>query len=171
MSAHPRIALTVCALGCGPEPITADTLDKDWTDTIGWPAGDIDQTESQVITDPTGISGDMGATLYGGECVVIWSVAGDRTTCADCTFAFDVDLEVLEDRCGLAGPVSVTMSLNRGAVYIEYTRLAEYVRTGNTITFDSLDDSYGAPAPEPYYDYDYYSSTNTYYGTLRLLGG
>lgn len=171
MSARLRTALIIFAIGCGPEPITADTLDKDWTEAIGWPSGDTDQTGTALITDPTGISGDMGATLYGGECVVIWSVAGDRTTCDDCTFAFDVDLEVLEDRCGVAGPVSVTMSLNGGAVYIEYTRLAEYLRTGNTITFDSLEEDYGAPAPEPYYDYYYYYSTNTYYGTLRLLGG
>ncbi|MBO86212.1 MAG: hypothetical protein CL927_12710 [Deltaproteobacteria bacterium] len=165
----PSLALLI--LGCEPDPITADTLDKDWVDAIGWPEEASDAAPTAIITDPGAISGELSALLYGSECAVTWSVDGERTTCRDCEFAFDVLLDVVADPCGAGSAVAVTLSLGSGSVYVNDYRLASYDRIGNTITFNSLEDSGDTPEPYyyGYYDDYYYSSPNDYYGRLTLL--
>jgi hypothetical protein len=161
------LLLTIVFFGCGTAPITADTLDKDWVDAIGWPADETGEEGTTIITDPTGIRGELTADLSSAGCLVTWAIDGERTTCRDCEFAFDAALSVLEDTCGISSAANVLLTLNAGAVYVEYNRLAAYERIGNTITFDSLAESTGTPEPYYYGYYEYYYSFS-YYGTLVL---
>ena len=161
--------LALLFLGCASEPITAEVLDPGWKRDVGWPANDAGSDGTPpTITDPSGAVGALTASLSDRDCIVAWSLEGNRTSCRDCAFAFDIELEVVEDTCGMGASLSGTLELGNGAVYISYARLATYERVGNTITFDSREDD--ADEPEPYYDDDYYSPYSIeYYGTLTLL--
>jgi len=154
--------------GCQTEPITADTLDAAWRESIGWPELDPDASVSAFIDNPGAIAGELSVLTGGGSCLVTWSMRGDSTDCRDCEYGFSVDLEVVEDTCGMGSPIGITFSMNRGYVYADYHRLATYVRTGNTILFDSRYDDVGE-MEDPYYGDYYYGYTNDYYGSATLL--
>ena len=172
MSARLAMLLALVFAGCASEPITAELLDPGWKNDVGWPADTMEEGTATLITDPSGTVGALTATLYDGDCIVAWSLVGDRTTCRDCEFAFDVEMEVVEDTCGMGTSFRGTLEVGNGAIYISYSRLASYERVGNTLTFDSREDDSDVPEPyyDPYYYGDYYSPYSIdYYGTLTLL--
>jgi hypothetical protein len=157
-------------VGCGNEPITADLLDPDWKNDAGWPVASTGDTTPSTITDPSGTVGELTASLSDDDCIVTWSVDGDRTSCSDCEFAFDILMEVVEDTCGMGSTFRGTLEIGHGAVYFLDTRLASYERIGNAIVFDSREDGSDSTEPYDYYDDYYYGpSSVAYYGTLNLL--
>jgi hypothetical protein len=168
MRARTALAIVLTTTGCQTEPITADTLDAAWRESIGWPEVDPDASVSTIIDNPGAITGELSTLAGGGSCLVTWSMTGESIDCRDCEYGFSVDLEVVEDTCGLGAAVGITFSMNRGYVYANYNRLASYIRTGNNIIFDSRTDS--MDDPDVPYDYDYYYGyTYDYYGSATLL--
>ena len=142
MSSRLLPILGLLFMGCDREPITADQLDPSWKNDVGWPAESMGDATTPTITDPSGTAGEITASLYDGDCMVTWSLEGDRTSCRDCEFAFDIDMVVTEDTCGMGANFSGTLELGNGAVYISYARLSSYERVGNTIVFDSREEKH-----------------------------
>ena len=161
---HPRQwAAPFLWMGCAGSPITADTLDPDWKREVGWPEATEEATSTAIVTDPTAITGELGIEFYGGECMVRWTLDGERTTCDDCVFAFETAFDLVEDTCGGTSSLTATVSLNRSYLYVNYSRIAPYEQVGNTISFDTRSGSGGSTG---YYD-DYYAFE--YYGQFQLL--
>lgn len=169
MLSAPRTIILVALTGCGVAPITADTLDNGWKEQIGWPEAAAEGTEPVIITDPGAISGEYSSTLYGGECVVTWSMQGERSDCSGCDFAFYVEMQPIEDDCGAGYTTRGTFMLSRGYVYFDYRRLTPYDLSGNTLTWDSRADDTGDDEPYGYYEYYYDYYGNDYYGLATFL--
>jgi hypothetical protein len=158
---------TVATSGCGIDPITADTLDANWKEAYGWPEYDPNATTT-IVTDPSAIAGEFSMDYY-GECTTTWEMAGTRSDCRSCDYAFSVELNVTDDSCGWGGRMSGTFMVNYGYAYFNYTRLGYVNVSGNTLSWDGREDS---PYPDyygEYYYYDYYGGGLAYYGTATLL--
>lgn len=162
------VSIVLTLGGCVEDAPSADGLDAGWKEDIGWPEADPNAAASVQVTDPGRMAGTFTIELYGGECRTTWTMDGTRTDCRDCDYAFQVELDPVDDGCGY-GRWDAQMQVANGFIYLNYNRMASVEVIGNVLTWDSRDgddEPYGYDGYYGEYYYGYYSTV--YYGTGTL---
>jgi len=164
------LALPACLAPWGGPP--SDDLDKSWKEDIAAnhiPSGEGTDFTGVPVEDPTGIEGTYSILTDGGDCLVRYDLDGVRADCSSCDYAFEVELDVSLDNCGMGDDDNWTtrFEFRRDRLYVNERYVASFTVDGAWV-------EWSGSGYTGYYDYYYYYyggdyGSTTYYGSALLL--
>jgi len=163
------IALPACLAPWGGPP--SDDLNQSWKEDIAAdhvPTGEGSEFNGAPVEDPSGIEGTFNILDQETDCVVRYDMEGDPVECSGCDYAFDVELLLSLDSCGVSGDEarSARAEFSRDRFYLDGTYIAAFTVDGAFV------DWYGSGYTTYYDYYDYYDGgydDTIYYGSALLL--
>jgi len=123
--------------GSGSGSGTTDPAEESGT-VDGTGSGPDDPTTStSTMIEELVAFGAAGVYIQESACAVIWDLQGEGSDCGDCALAFEVELSISEDSCGVATDADGRLEFRAGATYFDGFYWGSYAFSGDTISWST----------------------------------